>query len=214
MLKNLVKVANKLDSIGLSKEADLLDSIIKKEATRVLGAESWFQRFLDLLEDRYGFTFDGDIIIMDGGESFLTPATTSEAAEVLTNLGMSNEEISEVLSPEREIFPEPPVDIEDVKAAFISQFKESRDLDALKVDSIEWNNGPSDYPHYIVKAMGTYRPFTYRADDYFRDEPTGKSNKQKEYPMHVEFMLMPEGDTAGTPVEGSDGKTYNFYGED
>jgi len=214
MLKELVKIANKLDQLGLTKEADLLDSFITKEATRVLGAASWFQRFLDVLEDRYGFTFDGDTIIMDDGESFLTPATTSEAAEVLMNLGMTDEEISDILSPEREVFPEPPVDIEDVKDAFISQFKESRDLDSLEVDSIHWNNEPSDYPHYIVRATGTYRPFTYRADDYFRDEPAGKSDKIKEYPMNVEFMLMPEGDSTGTPVVGRDGKTYNFYGED
>ena len=32
MLKNLIKVANRLDNLGLSKEADLLDSIIKKIA--------------------------------------------------------------------------------------------------------------------------------------------------------------------------------------
>lgn len=30
MLKDLVKLANRLDSIGLQKEADFLDSIIKK----------------------------------------------------------------------------------------------------------------------------------------------------------------------------------------
>jgi len=30
MIKNLTKIANKLDEIGLTKEADILDSVIKK----------------------------------------------------------------------------------------------------------------------------------------------------------------------------------------
>ena len=33
MLKELIKVANKLDSVGLSKEADVIDGLIKKIAT-------------------------------------------------------------------------------------------------------------------------------------------------------------------------------------
>lgn len=32
MLKDLIKIANKLDSLGLTKEADFLDNIIKKIA--------------------------------------------------------------------------------------------------------------------------------------------------------------------------------------
>lgn len=32
MLKDLVKVANRLDSLGLHKEADFLDSLLRKEA--------------------------------------------------------------------------------------------------------------------------------------------------------------------------------------
>jgi hypothetical protein len=39
MLKELIKVANRLDSIGLSKEADLLDAIIVKMAANSLGDE-------------------------------------------------------------------------------------------------------------------------------------------------------------------------------
>ena len=35
MIKVLAKIANKLDSLGLSKEADVLDSYIKKEAYAV-----------------------------------------------------------------------------------------------------------------------------------------------------------------------------------
>jgi hypothetical protein len=33
MLKNLVKIANRLDSLGLSKEADVIDNLIQKFAT-------------------------------------------------------------------------------------------------------------------------------------------------------------------------------------
>ena len=36
MLKDLVKIANKLDSLGFQREADLLDLLIKKEATEDL----------------------------------------------------------------------------------------------------------------------------------------------------------------------------------
>ncbi len=210
MLKDLVKIANKLDSLGLTKEADLLDLIINKRATLISDSDSWLQRFGDLLEERFGATIEGDAIILEGGESLSTPTTASEASHILKNLGMKGEEISEALQLTGEVFEEPPVNIEDVKAAFISQFMESRDLDSLEVTSIEWNSEPSDYPHYIVKAMGTYRPFKFKADDYFRDHPAGKSDKIKEYPLNVDFMLQ----DWGTPVEGEDGSTYYFYGED
>ena len=41
MLKELVKLANHLDSKGLQKEADLLDSLIQKWAAR----KDWFSEF-------------------------------------------------------------------------------------------------------------------------------------------------------------------------
>lgn len=34
MIKDLIKLANRLDSKGLTKEADYLDSIIQKEAKK------------------------------------------------------------------------------------------------------------------------------------------------------------------------------------
>jgi len=37
MLKNLVKIANRLDSLGLSKEADVIDGLIQKMATNDWG---------------------------------------------------------------------------------------------------------------------------------------------------------------------------------
>lgn len=39
MIKNLTKIANKLDEIGLTKEADILDSVIRKLSQSADGGE-------------------------------------------------------------------------------------------------------------------------------------------------------------------------------
>jgi len=39
MIKNLTKIANKLDEIGLTKEADILDSVIRKLSQSANGGE-------------------------------------------------------------------------------------------------------------------------------------------------------------------------------
>ena len=39
MIKNLTKIANKLDEIGLTKEADILDSVIRKLSQSAGGGE-------------------------------------------------------------------------------------------------------------------------------------------------------------------------------
>lgn len=39
MIKNLTKIANKLDQIGLTKEADILDSVIRKLSQSADGGE-------------------------------------------------------------------------------------------------------------------------------------------------------------------------------
>lgn len=43
MLRRLLKVANKIDKLGLTKEADLLDNIIKKMAAMGEGSPAWLE---------------------------------------------------------------------------------------------------------------------------------------------------------------------------
>ena len=43
MLRRLLKVANKIDKLGLTKEADLLDNIIKKMAAMEEGSPAWLE---------------------------------------------------------------------------------------------------------------------------------------------------------------------------
>ena len=250
MLKDLVKVANKLDSLGFQREADIIDTFIKKvldekgvnytynwnvnwsresegydlgkeadlinsfltkEATAIVDGEKWLQNFVDYLEEHHGFTFDGDLIIMDGGETFPTPSSRWNAAEILSQLGLEWEEISDILGEvELKVWEEPPVNHEDVKRSFINQFKDSRDLDSLKVTSIKWNDQPSEIPHYLIKSEGSYRRNLYDEDG---ETIIGKGSPEK-YNIDIEFMLEPEGYTSGLPVMGDDGKTYYFYGED
>lgn len=97
---------------------------------------------------------------------------------------------------ELEFYPEPPVNIEDVKAAFINQFMNSRNLESLGVESIEWESGPSEYPHYKVKSLGTYQ--------------SGRTGSIEDYRIDTDFMLQDWGE----PVVGTDRNTYYFYGED
>lgn len=53
-LKSLVKVSNKLDSLGLSKEADFLDRVIKKMAQHsVLICEVHGEPFVETEDDAY-----------------------------------------------------------------------------------------------------------------------------------------------------------------
>lgn len=40
MLKELVKVANKLDEVGLTKEADIIDFVMKKSAQNIISLAS------------------------------------------------------------------------------------------------------------------------------------------------------------------------------
>lgn len=211
MLRDLVKIANKLDSLGLQKEADIIDAFITKEATAIVGGEKWLQNFVDYLEEHHGFTFDGDIIIMDGGETFPTPSSRWNAEEILSQLGLEWEEISDILGGvELKVWEEPPVNHEDVKRSFINQFKDSRDLDSLKVTSIKWNDQPSEIPHYLIKSEGSYRRNLYDEDG---ERIIGKGPPER-YDINIEFMLEPEGYTSGLPVVGEDKRTYYFYGED
>jgi hypothetical protein len=162
MLKDLVKVANRLDSLGLTREADAIDGLVKKMAGMSEGDD------LDL-EDQ-DIEYDSDSY------------------------------------PEFpvKVWEEPPLDIKDVAAAFEASFIKSRDLDSLTVTNIRWNEGPSDFPHYIVESKGSYRRAIYD------DTPIGS------YDIDTEIEVLPQSEEYryGFPVEGMDGKTYYLYAED
>lgn len=151
MIKDLMRLANRLDSKGLTKEADVIDLVIKKIAEQ------------------------DDINLEDGDVEF-SPYGHYD--------------------PHLEVYPEPPVNIEDVKAAFVSQFMSSRILDSLEVTSIRWEDKPAEYPHYVVTSSGKYL--------------SSKTGKIKDYNINTDFSV----EDWGTPVQGTDGKTYYFYGED
>ena len=72
MLKELVKIADRLDSLGLTKEADLIDSLIKKSS----------DSFDTLPKDIYEWTTDDwdkyDQTLIDNGEKFETPEYARE----------------------------------------------------------------------------------------------------------------------------------------
>ena len=160
MIKDLMKLANSLDSKGLTKEADVLDLLIKKIA-------------------------EDDI-----------------------DLGDSDIEYSPYGHIQLEVYSEPPVSIEDVKAAFVNQFMNSRNLESLDVESIEWESGPSEYPHYKVKSIGFYDPGASWKSRGNRLRLS--TNPKKRYRIDTDFMLQDWGE----PVIGTDGNTYHFYGED
>jgi hypothetical protein len=178
MLKDLVKVANRLDSLGLTREADAIDGLVKKMAAMSEGDD------LDL-EDQ-------DIEYMEYGSD--------------------------------EVWEEPPLDIRDVAAAFEASFIKSRDLDSLTVTNIRWNEGPSDFPHYIVESKGSYRRAIYddtpigsdAFGEYGSAEIIGREEESRPYDIDTEIEVLPQSEEYryGFPVEGMDGKTYYLYAED
>jgi hypothetical protein len=171
MLKDLVKVANRLDSLGLTREADAIDGLVKKMAGMSEGDD------LDLYSE--------------------LPV---------------------------KIWEEPPLDIKDVAAAFEASFIKSRDLDSLTVTNIRWNEGPSDFPHYIVESKGSYRRAIYddtpigsdAFGEYGSAEIIGREEESRPYDIDTEIAVLPQGEEYryGFPVEGMDGKTYYLYAED
>lgn len=148
VIRESLRLANILDSKGLTKEADVLDLLIRKLAEDDLNLE------------------DEDVEFSPYGHYDL------------------------------EVYPEPPVNIEDVKAAFVAQFKRFLQLDNLEVISIEWDSKPSEYPHYNVESVGTYT----------------HNGERKETSVNTDYMLTEKG-WGGSPVQGTDDNIYYFYGE-
>jgi hypothetical protein len=180
MLKDLVKVANRLDSLGLTREADAIDGLVKKIAGMSEGDD------LDLE--------DGDIEYMESGSD--------------------------------KVWEEPPLDIRDVAAAFEDHYIKSRGLDSLTVTDIRWDEGPSDFPHYVVKAEGSYRKIirnpwdhipTGRDEwgvDIFAPEGTEREAESSQISVDVDISTEPadfESEYITFSVEGRDGKTYYLY---
>jgi hypothetical protein len=185
MLKDLVKVANRLDSLGLTREADAIDGLVKKMAGMSEG---------DDLEDE-DIEYDSD--------------SYSELPV--------------------KIWEEPPLDIKDVAAAFEASLIKSRDLDSLTVTNIYWNTEPTYFPHYIVKAEGSYRKIirypwdhipTGRDEwgvDIFAPEGTEREAESSQISVSGEISTEPadfESENITFSVEGMDGKTYYLYAED
>jgi hypothetical protein len=84
MIKVLAKIANKLDSLGLSKEADVLDAYIKKEAYAV-PVYSVFDKALETCNSQPGckINHSGTIYVSLGGGQFKDPEGNNLSSEEL-----------------------------------------------------------------------------------------------------------------------------------
>lgn len=98
MIKDLIKVANKLDSLGLQKEADYLDSVIRKLATDYLEKHP-----LDWTDEDYE-DFERD------EETFeIRPATNwnkvpyPQSAEELNQKGLTQESLGDWSKEDQDI---------------------------------------------------------------------------------------------------------------
>lgn len=156
MIKDLLKLANRLDSKGLTKEADVLDLLIKKIAQQ---------------DDTY-FEY----------------------------------------VPRLEVYPDPGLDEEDVKAAYYECTTEfDPDLyPELEVLSAKWNNEPSEYPHYII----TYR---YVKQDVKPDYTLNRYVYFGPPREHIETNVFAEvykGHSGyDKEIKDSSGKSHYFYAE-
>lgn len=71
MLKDLVKMANKLDALGLSKEADVIDNLVRKIASR----EDELQSYMS--DSEYGMSMGTADADMEGYLSDVNPEDLS-----------------------------------------------------------------------------------------------------------------------------------------
>jgi hypothetical protein len=204
MLKDLVKVSNRLDSLGLHKEADFLDSLLRKEAgedksEELKTLESYVAGIAGMIDSANAYSKPHPLYEDSYGKELL-----ASLARVAAKAGVSPEEAMEMIkertSPssisESDLNVEPAIDIETLKEVYKDFTKKMMpDLDSLEVNELYWTTDPATGSFYVVKAEGTW-------DDGA--------------PLNIDSQIWPVKESYGRftmTVEGDDGKIYYLYTE-
>lgn len=158
MLKDLVKVANRLDSLGLTKEADAIDGIISKEASD--GAYHDYKgdpRGIGTTEPMFaGQSPEQDLINRLKAKDILEKmsdkdfrAFREKYPEAIEDL-FSEGNLFEVSNINR-VSSEPRINHDVLKEAYEEFLKRHLVAKSVEVISLSWNDSP-EYSAYQVKV--------------------------------------------------------------
>jgi hypothetical protein len=172
MSKDLVRLANRLDSLGLIREANLVDALLKKKASDEMGDEmseelrtlkSFISGIARSTDAARAFSnpdplFDGK----SGKELLASLHRAAEKAGVTPDEAMnmlseelasfkSNKSESEESESEMVTFDEPPIDYEALKKAYERYTEAMLHVNSVEVTSLYWNPNEGNY---VITAEG------------------------------------------------------------
>ena len=208
MLKDLVKLANKLDSLGLTKEADLIDSVIQKKASEEdsPGGSGWewqeprhLKGFLRRLNQLIVDIFDAvnmgtntiEEVIADNKESYLKFAKWAEISEVEA-MDILYKKIEESNLPAKK--PEPPVNRVALAKAFEAYVYKNLD-EPIKVTDLSWRDTPGTAA-YLINSEEVL-------------PPSKKIRNKKKYYDEIHLDEKPKV-SIEIQIKGEDGNMYYF----
>jgi len=207
MLKDLVKLANKLDSLGLTKEADLIDSVIQKKASEEdsPGGPGWewqeprhLKGFLRRLNQLIVDIFDAvnmgtntiEEVIAENKESYLKFAKWAEISEVEA-MDILYKKIKESNLPAKK--PEPPINRDTLAKAF-EDYVYKNLYEPIRVTDLSWRDTPGTAA-YLINSEEVL--------------PSKKIRNKKKYYDEIHLNQKPEV-SIEIQIKGEDGKTYYF----
>jgi hypothetical protein len=208
MLRDLVKVANRLDSLGLTKEADLIDSVIQKKASEEdsPGGPGWewqeprhLKGFLRRLNQLIVDIFDAvnmgtntiEEVIAENKESYLKFARWAEISEVEA-MDILYKKIKESNLPAPK--PEPPINRVALAKAFEDYVYKNLD-EPIRVTDLSWRDTPG-IAAYLINSEEVL-------------PPSKKIRNKKKY--YDEISIDENPDDSSIKIEGKDGKMYYFF---
>lgn len=208
MLKDLVKLANRLDSLGLTKEADLIDSILHKKSSEdspgepgwewrePRGMKFFLRRLNELMRDIFDAVNMGtntiEEVIAKNKETYLKFAKWAEISEE-DAMDILYKKIKESNLPTKK--PEPPVNRNTLAKAFEAYVYKHLD-EPIKVTDLSWRDTPGTAA-YLINSEEVL-------------PPSKKIRNKKKY--YDEIYLLDEKPEVSIDIEikGEDGKMYYF----
>lgn len=207
MLKDLISLSNRLDSLGLTREADLIDSILYKKSSEDSPGEpqrewlprrewsSFLRRLNQLMVDIYEAVNMGtntiEEVIANNKESYLKFAKWAEIPEDEA-MDILYRKIEESNLPTKK--PEPPVNRNTLAKAFEAYVYKHLD-EPIKVTDLSWRDTPGTAA-YLINSEEVL-------------PPSKKIRNKKKYYDEIYLDQKPEV-SIEIEIKGEDGKMYYF----
>jgi len=213
MSKDLVKLANHLDSLGFRREANLVDALLKKKASNEMGN----QMSENLITLKSLISGIAGMISAARASSRVNPLLEGNSGkELLASLhrvagkaGVTPDEAMNMLSEELDSFKsnksglesemgtsdEPPIDLEVLAKAYEDYTERSLHVNSVKVTDLYWvQEEDSAESHYNVKAEGFWN----------------ESGSEYSTENLSQIWLVDSWNEWSMDIEGTDGKMYYF----